>query len=76
MNPVHIPGFYCINLIRTYKDEANAHKAVEKRIGSEIIQKHNLRYMLVYTKEGRVGVVFFGMKSIEVGIFNHFNCVG
>lgn len=57
---------------KTYATEDNCRKAVEKEVGDA-----DIRWMLVWTENGRCYPIFLGQEAIELGLFfRGFICVG
>ena len=55
---------------RTYANEANAVKAVEKKFPEA--DNDGLRYFIQWTPEGRCFPVFVGEKALQRGVHFHF----
>lgn len=56
---------------KTYANEKNAVRAVEKIFGPE----SELRYVMMRTEENRVFPLFIGNSAIMAGVHFHFNVV-
>lgn len=59
--------------VRTYATEANAIKAVTKKMGDDA---DGLWYFVQRSDDGRFFPVFVGERAIQRGVHFHFNVVG
>ncbi|MEY4433324.1 MAG: hypothetical protein RLZZ44_1458 [Bacteroidota bacterium] len=63
-------GRFKIETTKTYANETNAIKAVEKS-GFQ-----DLRHFIMMNAEGRFFPVFIGQQAVQRGVHFHFNVVG